>query len=84
MKLKLLAPLEASSWENIPPTRLLELTFSFIWLFMGVCRFNKQNVRDVSQAIEQESAAPQAMARKSVELDFLGFNEPFSNFQDLV
>ena len=31
--------LEASSWENIRPTRLLEVTFSFYLLFMGVRRF---------------------------------------------
>ena len=53
IKLELITPLEASSWENICPAGLLELTFSFILPFTGVRRFNKQNVRDVSQAIEQ-------------------------------
>ena len=73
IKLELNALLEASSWENIQPAGLLELTFSFIWLFTGVHRFYKQNVRDVSQAIDKISADPQARARKSAELDLLGF-----------
>ena len=39
MKLELNALLEASNWENIHPAGLLELTFSFILIFMGVRRF---------------------------------------------
>ena len=31
--------LEASSWENIQPTRLLEVTFYFYFIFTGVRRF---------------------------------------------
>ena len=62
--------LEASNWENIRPAGLLELTFSFILPFTGVHSFNKQNVWDVSQVIEQETVVPQAMTRKSVELGF--------------
>ena len=48
IKLELIAPLEASSWENIRPAWLLEFTFSFILPFMGVHIFSKKNVRDVS------------------------------------
>ena len=70
IKLELIALLEASSWENIQLAGILELNFSFIWLFTGACRFYKQNMWDVPQAIEQISADPQVRARKSVELDF--------------
>ena len=58
IKLELITPLEASSWENIHPAELLEFTFSFILLFMGVRRFYKQNVRDAPQSIEKISADP--------------------------
>ena len=58
INLKLIAPLEASSWENICSDGLLEIIFSFIWLFMVVCRFYKKNVQDVPQAIEQISVDP--------------------------
>ena len=67
------ALLETSGWENIRPTRLIELTFSFILPFIGVYGFYKQNVRDVPQAIEQISADSQERARKSAELEFLWF-----------
>ena len=73
MKLDLITLLEASSWENIQTTGLLELNFSFILPFTGVCRFNKQNVRNVPQVIEQETTVPQVRDRKSAELAFLGF-----------
>ena len=73
IKLEPIAPLETSIWENIWPIGLLELTFSFIWLFTRVRRFYKKNVQDVPQAIEQISADPQERDRKSAELDFLEF-----------
>lgn len=72
-KLDLITLLKASSWENIRPTGLLELTFSFILPFTGIRSFSKQNVRDVSQVIEQETAVLQVRTRKSAELGFLGF-----------
>ena len=65
--------LEASSWENIHPTGLLELTFSFILPCTRVQKFYKKNVWDVPQAIEKISVDLQARARKSAELEFLGF-----------
>ena len=68
-----IALLEGPKWENIRPTGLLELTFSFILPFTGVHSFSKQNVRDVPQVIEQETAVLQVRARKSAELGFLGF-----------
>ena len=58
LKLDQITPLEASSWESIRPVGLLELTFSFILPFMGVRRFYKQNMWDVSQAMEQTFADP--------------------------
>ena len=73
IKLEMNVLLEASSWENIRPTGILELTFSFKITFTGVRRFYKQNVRDVPQAIEQLFVDPQERDRKSVELEFLGF-----------
>ena len=63
----------ASSWENIRPAGLLELTFSFILPFTGVRSFSKKNVQHVLQVIEQETAVPQVRTRKSAELGFLGF-----------
>ena len=47
--------------------------FSFILPFMGVCSFNKQNVWDVPQVIEEETTVPQVRATKRVELGILGF-----------
>ena len=38
IKLKLNVLLEASSWDNIRPARLLEITFSFNFPFAGVRR----------------------------------------------
>ena len=73
MKLDLITLLEASSWENIRPDGLLELTFSSILPFMGVGIFNKQNVRDVLQVIEKETTVSQVRTRKCAELGFLGF-----------
>ena len=70
INLELIAPLEASSWENIRPARLLELTFSFFWLFTRVREFYKKNMQDVTQAIEKISVDPQARAKKIVELYF--------------
>ena len=58
MKLDQITLLEASSWENIRTTMLLELTFSFILPFMGVRRFNKENVRDDPQFLEPKTAGP--------------------------
>ena len=38
--------LEVSSWENIQPTQLLEITFYFFSLFMGVCSFSGKESND--------------------------------------
>ena len=48
-------------------------TYFYLWMFTGVHGFYKQNVRDVSQVIEQIFEDLQERARKSAELDFLGF-----------
>ena len=73
IKLEQIAPLEASSWENIQPYGLLEFTFYFILPFTGVRMFNTQNVQDMPQDTEQKFVDLQARTRKSAELGFLGF-----------
>ena len=58
VKLDLITLLEASRWESIRQAGLLELTFSFILPFLGVCSINKKNVWNVPQVIDHETAVP--------------------------